>query len=438
MMMSLVMMMVMIKNFHKNLLMNFYANILFLLSFLMFLNYGFNNYWSMIYYWMGLDNISFSLLILSLWITGLMILVKKMNNMNFYILLLLMLLFCLFMSFSSMNYFIFYLFFEITLIPTFILIMGWGYQPERIMASMYMLIYCLFASLPLLLIIYYLYNIFDSLIFEMIFWSNFNNNFIYFFLIFAFLVKLPMFMFHSWLPKAHVEAPISGSMILAGVLLKLGGYGLCRSMMIMMKSSINMNYIYITISLMGMIYLSLVCLQQLDMKILVAYSSVVHMAVMLMSIMSMTYWGYLSGILMMIGHGLCSSAMFIIVNFLYERTNSRNIMINKGMIYFIPSMYLWWFIFCSINMSAPISLNLLSEIIMVWVMLNWSNSVMILLMLGMFISAIYSLYLFSYSFHGKMMSLLIKIYPNNINNYIVMILHWIPLNFLILKMEMFI
>nr|QSS48568.1 NADH dehydrogenase subunit 4 [Kradibia gibbosae] len=424
--------------FEKKMMLLMLSNLLFMMSFMMLFKFNYSNDWSMIYYWMGIDSFSFILIILSFWITGLMFLVSKVENIKLYSLILMILLLSLILCFSSMNYFIFYFFFEITLIPTFLLIMGWGYQSERINASMYLLYYCLLGSFPLLFIIFLFYNKFYTLNFEMLILLNYMNNLVYYFLIFAFLAKVPMFLFHVWLPKAHVEAPLTGSMILAGVLLKLGGYGLYRSMILMLNNSLNMNIIFMMISLMGMIYLSFICIRQIDMKMLVAYSSVVHMSMMLMSMFTMTIWGFMGGLLMMIGHGLCSSAMFVLVNYFYERTNTRNLLINKGMIYVIPSMCMWWFIFCSINMSAPISLNLMSEIMSICVIINWSNKMILMLMIGMFMSATYSLYLFSYSYHGKLMNLLYKIYPNNMNNFIVMILHWIPLNFLILKMDMFI
>nr|QIE13311.1 NADH dehydrogenase subunit 4 [Pachyneuron aphidis] len=403
--------------------------------------YNFSMNWSMIYSWLGLDLMNFILILLTMWIISMMFMSSlKINKKKMFTFILIMLLINLNLSFMSMNYFMFYLFFEISLIPTFILIMGWGYQPERINASMFMLLYTLFASLPLLIILFYLLNKLYSLNF-LIIMNNYMKFLNYEILMFiymtlAFLVKLPLFMFHNWLPKAHVEAPVSGSMILAGVMLKLGGYGLMRSFMMMLNYCKNYNYLIYSIALMSMIMLSLNCLRQIDLKSLVAYSSIIHMGMMLLGLLTMSYWGYIGGLFMMIAHGLCSSAMFMLVNLFYERSKSRNMFINKGLIIYLPSLTMWWFMFCICNMSAPISLNLLSEIMIINVLLNWSFNMLIILMLGIYISAMYSLYLFSYTIHGYYCSMLNKLHINNLNSYLILLLHWIPLNMILLKMDL--
>nr|UJG45418.1 NADH dehydrogenase subunit 4 [Agrypnia pagetana] len=397
-------------------------------------------YFSNLGYIFGCDMISFSLILLSIWISGLMFLASlKVNLSNFYInifmLNVLILMFLLVCTFSSMNLFMFYLFFESSLIPILILILGWGAQPERLMAGMYLLFYTLFASLPMLMGIFYLdQKIFSMMIYLM---KNMDVNFllIYLVMMVAFLVKIPMFFVHLWLPKAHVEAPICGSMILAGIMLKLGGYGIMRVMVFL--SSVNMKYnnFIIIISMVGAFYVSLMCFFQIDLKSLVAYSSVAHMGIMLGGLMTTMNWGYSGAYLLMIGHGLCSSGLFCLVNFNYERLMSRNLLINKGILTMMPVMTLWWFLFLSSNMSAPPSLNLIGEISLMSSLVSWSFIMMILLVLVSFFSAGYSLYLFSFMQHGNFMNSMMNYYMSESREYLLLFLHWIPLNFMVLKLD---
>uniref|UniRef100_A0AAU6QFT2 NADH-ubiquinone oxidoreductase chain 4 n=1 Tax=Nepsalus decorillus TaxID=2950594 RepID=A0AAU6QFT2_9NEOP len=391
-------------------------------------------------YFMGMDLISFGLIMLTFWICVLMLTASESiyhfgYNYNFFILNIIVLLLMLFLTFSSLNLFYFYLFFESSLIPTLFLIVGWGYQPERLQAGIYLLFYTLFASLPMLSGIFYLYNKNMSLMYFM-FSEDFIMNYLFYLIIlFAFLVKMPMFLVHLWLPKAHVEAPISGSMILAGILLKLGGYGMVRVLKLVVSLGVSLNFIWVIISLIGGVIVSLICMRQVDLKSLIAYSSVSHMSLVIVGIMTMTYWGYSGSYTLMIGHGLCSSGLFCLANISYERSGSRSLLINKGMMNFMPSMCLWWFLLSSSNMAAPPSLNLLGEISLLNSIVGWSWFTMFFIALLSFFGAAYSLYLYSYSQHGEIYSGLYSCFNGSIREFILLMLHWIPLNLLILSSE---
>nr|YP_010531185.1 NADH dehydrogenase subunit 4 [Athalia scapulata]UXW93407.1 NADH dehydrogenase subunit 4 [Athalia scapulata] len=420
--------------------------ILIMLSILMMFLGSFSYEWFQLSSFLGCDLMSFGLIFLTFWIVFLMFLAsQKIYGENLFSVYFMwvnfLLLLFLFLTFSVTNLFLFYLFFECSLIPILCLILGWGYQFDRVQAAIYLFFYTLFASLPFL---FCLINIFlNKFSLNFLFFSlnmnNYNLNFfIYFFVILAFLVKMPMFLVHLWLPKAHVEAPVSGSMILAGVTLKLGGYGLIRSMNFLFPLNTKFNFFFIILSLMGALIVSLICLVQIDLKSLVAYSSVVHMGMLLGGLFTLTNWGIMGAYLLMISHGLCSSGLFCLINIVYERMGSRSILINKGLINFMPSMTLWWFLLCSSNMAAPPSLNLLGEIFLINSLIMWFKSLSGLLFFLSFFSAVYSIYLYSFSQHGSLNLGHYSFSQPSLREYLLLMLHWVPLNLLILNCEIFI
>lgn len=393
-------------------------------------------------YIIGMDIISFGIILLRIWICALIIIAReKLYKDNFYlkffILNILLLLLILYLTFRIINLFIFYIFFEARLIPTLILIIGWGYQPERIQAGIYLLFYTLFISLPLLLGIFFIYNEVNFIIIYLIKFSNINILLLYLSIVIAFLVKIPIYFVHLWLPKAHVEAPISGSIILAGVILKLGGYGLIRVIVFMQKINLKLGYLWIIIRLVGGTYIRLKCLCQIDIKSLIAYSSVAHIGLVIGGIITINYWGYIGSYIIIIGHGLCSSGIFCLSNINYERLRRRRIFLNKGIINFIPSIRLWWFLLLSSNIAAPPSLNLIGEIRLIIRLISWSKFSIITLILISFFRAAYRLYLYSFTQHGKYNIGLYRFYRGVSREYLILILHWLPLNILILKIDYF-
>nr|UQJ75100.1 NADH dehydrogenase subunit 4 [Comatermes perfectus] len=412
---------------------------LFMASFLFFFIFPCFMGWSGLGYIFGCDYISYGLILLSFWICVLMItasesIFRSGHHSGLFLVFVVLLVIMLFCTFSSINLFSFYLFFESSLIPTIFLILGWGYQPERLQAGIYLLFYTLLASLPLLVGIFFIYNSLYSTCFFVMSSGNFFGNYFYLCMIFAFLVSMPMFLVHLWLPKAHVEAPVSGSMILAGVLLKLGGYGLLRVSPVLVKF-FNLGFVWISISLVGGLLVSLICMRQTDLKSLIAYSSVAHMGIVIGGIMTMSYWGFCGSFTLMIAHGLCSSGLFCLANISYERVGSRSLLVSKGMLNLMPSMSFWWFMLSACNMAAPPSLNLLGEFSLLNSLISWSWVSMFFLVFLSFFSAAYTLYLFSYSQHGLYYSGSYSCSLGYSREFLLLFLHWFPLNFFILSSD---
>nr|YP_009470630.1 NADH dehydrogenase subunit 4 [Mycopsylla proxima]AVF97053.1 NADH dehydrogenase subunit 4 [Mycopsylla proxima] len=373
----------------------------------------------------GMYLLKMVMVLLSMWLVMMMFFSVDFVEESFLLKLMFMLIFYfLNMVFYSSSMFMFYIGFEISVIPILLVIFGWGYQPDRLEAGFYMILYTVFFSLPLLVGIYiYEYQLMKKII-----------------LIFmlAFLVKFPLFGIHLWLPRAHVEAPLYGSMILAGVMLKLGGYGLIKISFLDGDLIFFYSEWLVIYSIIGGVALSLICFLQSDMKVLIAYSSIIHMSLTLSGILTFFDVGLLGGIYMMVGHGVCSSGLFCILGFLYVRSHSRSIYVNHGILQIMPICSFWWFLFCVANLSFPPSLNLAGEIFLLTSVMSWNwSSLTIFIIVGlMFLSSLYSIYLFSFSQYGAMK----KMFTLNffsLSESLVMFLHWVPLNILILDLSLF-
>nr|YP_009250566.1 NADH dehydrogenase subunit 4 [Heterotermes cf. paradoxus AUS88]YP_009250579.1 NADH dehydrogenase subunit 4 [Heterotermes cf. paradoxus AUS103]AMX22895.1 NADH dehydrogenase subunit 4 [Heterotermes cf. paradoxus AUS88]AMX22908.1 NADH dehydrogenase subunit 4 [Heterotermes cf. paradoxus AUS103] len=415
------------------------CSLLFVVSFIYLFSFPYFFCWGNLGYFFGCDVISYGLILLSLWICVLMILasesILRSNYFpGFFLFVVIFLVVMLYCTFSSISLLSFYFFFESSLIPTLFLILGWGYQPERIQAGVYLLFYTLLASLPLLVGILFIYSSLGSLCLFLL-QGGVVGGLFYVCMVLAFLVSMPMFLVHLWLPSAHVEAPVSGSMILAGVLLKLGGYGLLRVFPILSKFGFGFGIIWVVLGLVGGLLVSLFCMRQTDLKSLIAYSSVAHMGMVIGGIMTMNYWGVCSSFALMIAHGLCSSGLFCLSNISYERFGSRSLLISKGLMNLMPSMTMWWFLLSACNMAAPPSLNLLGEVGLLSSLVSWSWYLMFVLIFLSFFSAAYTLYMYSYSQHGSIFSGLYSCSLGYAREFLLLFLHWFPLNLVILSVD---
>nr|YP_010039707.1 NADH dehydrogenase subunit 4 [Sinergasilus undulatus]QOY46117.1 NADH dehydrogenase subunit 4 [Sinergasilus undulatus] len=352
-----------------------------------------------------MDSYSFSLILLTLLIFMMMptlSVLLEFNNLNLKIKLMNILQMILIMIFVTTKSLTFYMLFELSLIPIFLIIAGWGYQFERLSAGAALIMYTVTASLPLLICIVWV-NLNSKVVFMQMFnYMKFNEKYLMFgvllMVMISFLVKLPIFLGHLWLPKAHVEAPASGSMILAAILLKLGGYGMLR--FIPLFNSNLYLCIVVSLALWGGVLSALICIQGLDLKIIVAYSSIAHMAMVISALFVMSQMSVSGALLLMIAHGFSSSGLFLWVGIFSKYSNSRSLILNKSLISTNPTVCTAWFLVLAAGMGIPPSLNFWSELISVISICSdsWVNSLPCALLI--FLAGAYTLLLYAMPTHS--------------------------------------
>ena len=349
---------------------------------------------------LGIDGISLFFVILSTFLVSICILnswssVKK-HLKKYYICFLLMDLF-LIIVFSVLDVVVFYIFFESILIPMFLVIGVWGSRTRKLKAAYQFFLYTLIGSLFMLLAIFYMFfetgttdfQILNTIIFseekELILW-------IAFFL--SFSVKVPMVPVHIWLPEAHVEAPTSGSVILAGILLKMGTYGLLRfSLCLFPYASIYFTPLVYALSAVAVIYTSLTTLRQIDLKKIIAYSSVAHMAFVTIGIFTFNLYGIEGSLLIMLSHGFISSALFLCIGVLYDRHHTRLIKYYSGLTQVMP-IYSFFFVFFSMaNLGFPGTSSFAGEFLTLIGSYQSNTFVTFFASTGMILGAGYSLWL---------------------------------------------
>ena len=307
--------------------------------------------------------------------------------------------------FCALDLIVFYIFFEGVLIPMFLIIGIWG-GPKRVYSAFKLFLYTLTGSVLMLLAIFTMYFDAGSTDIIRLLSHDFSasvQTWLWLAFFASFAVKIPMWPVHTWLPDAHVEAPTAGSVILAGVLLKFGGYGMLRfSLPMFPLASVEFTPLIYTLSIIAIIYTSLVALVQSDMKKLIAYSSVAHMGFVTIGAFTLTTQGVEGAIYVMLSHGLVSSALFLIVGVVYDRIHSRDIADYGGLVHRMPAYALIFMLFMLASIGLPGTGGFVGEFLVLLGAFQVNTWVATLATFGVILGAAYMLYLYRRLIFGEL------------------------------------
>ena len=361
------------------------------------------------YYHVGVDGISLFMILLSTFLTPFCILASWENikkRIKEYMIAFLFLETVMIGMFCSIDILLFYVFFEAVLIPMFLIIGIWGGE-RRIYASFKFFLYTLLGSVLMLIAIIFIYQKTNSMNINFLQGNYFFSKKVQIYLWLAFFasfaVKIPMWPFHTWLPDAHVEAPTAGSVILAGVLLKMGGYGFIRfSLGILPEASDFFMPLIIILSSIAIVYTSLVALAQEDIKKLIAYSSVAHMGIVTIGIFIVNQQGLEGAMIQMISHGIVSAALFLCVGVIYDRMHTRNINFYGGLVNKMPKYSIVFMLFVLASIGLPGTSGFIGEFLVILGAFQKNSFIALFAALGIILGAIYMLYLYKKIIFGTL------------------------------------
>lgn len=307
--------------------------------------------------------------------------------------------------FTSLDLLVFYIFFESVLIPMFMIIGVWGSRERRVRAAYFFFLYTLLGSVFMLLALLLLYLESGTTDYQLLVGQIVpaNKQYLLWLGFFAsFAVKVPMLPVHIWLPEAHVEAPTSGSVILAGILLKLGTYGLVRfSLPLFPVASVYFTPLVYALAISAVIYTSLTAIRQSDMKRIIAYASVAHMNLTLVGLFSLTSQGVEGSLLQMLSHGLVSAALFLCVGVLYDRHHSRLVMYYSGLAHTMPLFATIFLFFTMANIGLPGTSSFVGEFLILAGVFQTNTFTAVLCSTGMVLGGAYALWLYNRVVYGN-------------------------------------
>ena len=330
---------------------------------------------------------------------------KSFNQLKIYCITLLYFNLLILFFFTILDLFFFFIAYESILFPILILIFLGGSRPEKKKAIYFFLIYTFIGSIPMILSIFYIWSYYGTTNLLILYYFNIPPKvqlYLWWAFFIPFSIKIPVVPFHLWLPQAHVEAPTIGSILLAALLLKLGGYGFLRINLKLMPFACN--YFYPLVSIIGalsIIYISILILRQIDLKKIIAYTSIAHMNVVLLGIASSKQIAIKSSIFIMFNHGLISTGLFFCIGLLYKRQKTRLIYYFSGLQYTMPLFCWFFFLFSLANISFPGTSNFIGEMGLLFSLININHLNVIIILIGFFFSAIYSLWFFIKIFWGN-------------------------------------
>lgn len=364
---------------------------------------------------LGIDGISLFLIILTTLLTVLCLLVSwdsVKSNLKEFLLSFLIMNFFLIGSFSVLDLLLFYIFFESVLIPMFLIIGVWGSRERKIKAAYFFFLYTLIGSVLMLLAIAYIYYQVGTTDYETLIsfsFSTLEQKYLWIAFFASFASKIPMVPVHLWLPEAHVEAPTAGSVILAGVLLKLGTYGFIRFLFpILPEACFYFSPFVYTLSVIGIIYASLTAIRQTDFKRIIAYTSVAHMNLVMLGLFSFNVIGLEGAILQSISHGFVASALFLIIGVVYDRHHTRLVKYYGGLVHVMPLYVICFLFFTMANIGLPGTGSFVGEFLILTGSFKVNTTVTFLGATSMIIGGCYSLWLFNRIAYGNLKTQYLK------------------------------